>query len=180
MVTEAPCCGALSRSRHTLPRTSGATYILQGRCTSPGCHKPRCVVCLSSSESLPGHLDLVMLSAVRALFCTPHNRIQSLVVTTRITGASHILGRPFSDSAGSLHTQHSDPFGVPPAMPQRRVVVTGIGVVSPLGVGTSISWQGLIQGDTGVRGLVPSDLPEVGPCVHPGRGSRPAILGWCR
>jgi hypothetical protein len=56
-----------------------------------------------------------------------------------------------------------DAFGTPPALPQRRVVVTGIGIVSPLGVGVSSSWERLIQGQTGVRRLQEEDLPEV--CV---------------
>jgi len=32
----------------------------------------------------------------------------------------------------------------------RRVVVTGIGLVSPVGIGTEATWEGLIQGRTGI------------------------------
>jgi 3-oxoacyl-[acyl-carrier-protein] synthase II len=33
----------------------------------------------------------------------------------------------------------------------RRVVVTGLGMVSPLGCGVEISWQNLIAGQSGIR-----------------------------
>ena len=33
----------------------------------------------------------------------------------------------------------------------RRVVVTGIGIISPLGVGSAASWQGLLAGTCGIR-----------------------------
>lgn len=58
------------------------------------------------------------------------------------------------------HTR-TDPFGPLPALQQRRVVVTGIGMVTPLGVGAQDSWQGLIAGHTGVRRLQADDIPGV-------------------
>lgn len=54
----------------------------------------------------------------------------------------------------------SDAFGSPPALPQRRVVVTGLGLVTPLAVGVEASWSALIRGATGVRRLTAEDLPE--------------------
>ena len=45
---------------------------------------------------------------------------------------------------------------------ERQVVVTGLGLVTPLGSGVAESWSRLIQGQSGVRKLSKSDLPEVG------------------
>jgi hypothetical protein len=63
-------------------------------------------------------------------------------------------------------TTHADPFGSPPQLPQRRVVVTGVGIVSPVGVGAAASWQAIVAGRTGTRKLLAEDLPEVGAAFH--------------
>lgn len=46
----------------------------------------------------------------------------------------------------------------PPAAPRRRVVVTGLGMVTPLGCGVGPTWSRLIDGRCGIRALSPADL----------------------
>lgn len=58
-------------------------------------------------------------------------------------------------------TNLEDPYGCPPAVSVRRVVVTGLGLVTPLGVGVAKVWERLLAGETGVRKLTPEQLPEV-------------------
>ena len=55
----------------------------------------------------------------------------------------------------------ADHFGDPPATEPRRVVVTGLGLVSPLGVGVQRSWEALLAGHVGTQALAPEHLPEV-------------------
>ncbi len=46
---------------------------------------------------------------------------------------------------------------------QRRVVVTGLGLVTPLGVGTDTNWNRLIEGESGIRGIQSFDVSDL-PC----------------
>jgi len=55
-----------------------------------------------------------------------------------------------------------------------KVVVTGIGVVSPLGLDVPSTWQGLVSGRSGIEGcgyakhMLPFESSRVGPPVTPG------------
>jgi 3-oxoacyl-[acyl-carrier-protein] synthase II len=42
----------------------------------------------------------------------------------------------------------------------RRIVVTGVGLVSPLGVGTEPTWQGIVQGRSGIGPITRFDVTD--------------------
>jgi len=53
-------------------------------------------------------------------------------------------------------------------MPERRVVITGIGVVSAIGIGKNAFWQGLIAGKSGISDVDAFDTSEF-PCRRGGQ-----------
>ena len=62
----------------------------------------------------------------------------------------------------------------------RRVVVTGIGMVSPLGCGVEATWQRILSGESGARRIDTfevSDIPSQIACMIP-RGD--GANGTCR
>eukprot|EP00897_Mesotaenium_endlicherianum_P006233 jgi/Mesen1/5638/ME000285S04921 len=65
--------------------------------------------------------------------------------------------RRVSYSSESL-SQLPQGFNPPPPVPQRRVVITGLGLVTPLGTGVEASWQKLIAGGCGIRAISANDL----------------------
>ncbi|PWA66521.1 beta-ketoacyl synthase [Artemisia annua] len=61
-----------------------------------------------------------------------------------------------------IHRSMSTSFNAPPFFPQRRVVVTGLGMVTPLGCGVETTWKRLIKGESGIRALSVEDLKMSG------------------
>src|SRR5688500_458490 len=45
-------------------------------------------------------------------------------------------------------------------MTKRRVVVTGLGMISPLGVGNEPTWQGLVEGRSGIGPITKFDATD--------------------
>ncbi|XAR68147.1 Beta-ketoacyl-[acyl-carrier-protein] synthase I [Bertholletia excelsa] len=53
-------------------------------------------------------------------------------------------------------------FPPPLSLPLRRVVVTGLGMVTPLGCGVETTWRRLIAGECGIKALTPENLKMSG------------------
>jgi 3-oxoacyl-[acyl-carrier-protein] synthase II len=60
-----------------------------------------------------------------------------------------------------MHSECDFDFNAPPQKQFRRVVVTGIGMVTPFGFGVTDTWNALLSGKTSIRGLRRDDLPDV-------------------
>ncbi|XWS75823.1 hypothetical protein CRYUN_Cryun01aG0125200 [Craigia yunnanensis] len=56
------------------------------------------------------------------------------------------------------HLSSSASLPPPPISSPRRVVVTGLGMVTPLGCGVETTWKRLIEGKCGIRAVTPEDL----------------------
>ncbi|KAK8568985.1 hypothetical protein V6N12_007518 [Hibiscus sabdariffa] len=56
------------------------------------------------------------------------------------------------------HLSSSTSLPPPPLSSPRRVVVTGLGLVTPLGCGVETTWERLIEGKCGIRAVTPEDL----------------------
>uniref|UniRef100_A0A5B7BCP4 3-oxoacyl-[acyl-carrier-protein] synthase, mitochondrial n=1 Tax=Davidia involucrata TaxID=16924 RepID=A0A5B7BCP4_DAVIN len=72
---------------------------------------------------------------------------------SRLLRSRFQLSRFISSSSSGFET-----FGPPPVVPHRRVVVTGLGMVTPLGYGVETTWKRLIQGECGIRAISHEDI----------------------
>ena len=55
----------------------------------------------------------------------------------------------------------------------RRVVVTGVGLVSPVGIGTEDTWQAIRNGKSGVARIAAMVVADTGDGVEEGSDARP-------
>ncbi|MFC8710621.1 beta-ketoacyl-[acyl-carrier-protein] synthase family protein [Streptomyces sp. NPDC057197] len=66
-----------------------------------------------------------------------------------------------ADHAGYVVRHHARPARRPSEAGPRRVVVTGLGAMTPLGTGTGELWQGLLDGRHGIRELPDEEFAEL-------------------
>ena len=74
-----------------------------------------------------------------------------------------LVGLPALPAARLFAAFAEDYFGPLPERPTRRVVVTGLGLATPIGVGVLTAERALNAGSCGIRALSASDLPQVPP-----------------
>ncbi|KAG9445310.1 hypothetical protein H6P81_016650 [Aristolochia fimbriata] len=79
----------------------------------------------------------------------PNNVLRGRIMFRKIFSVRHFSAR-------------SQPFAPPPIRDQRRVVVTGLGLVTPLGCGVETTWGRLVKGGCGIRALTHDDLQMEG------------------
>ncbi|MEU6478428.1 beta-ketoacyl-[acyl-carrier-protein] synthase family protein [Streptomyces sp. NPDC047017] len=66
-----------------------------------------------------------------------------------------------ADRAGYVVRHHGRPAREPSGAGPRRVVVTGLGAMTPLGAGVDELWQGLLAGRHGIRKLTGEEFAEL-------------------
>ena len=71
--------------------------------------------------------------------------------------ARHIHRR----SVSTIQLNNIFDFDAPTRPLHHRVVVTGLGLVTPFGVGVAQTWENLLAGASSIRALEPSHLPSV-------------------
>jgi len=98
----------------------------------------------------------LLLAAARGVRLLP-GLCAALPAAAAAGRAPACVARPFSGSAAAAA---ASPWADYPASRPRRVVVTGLGLVTPLGAGVPASWAGLMEGRSAVRALSAADLPE--------------------
>ncbi|KAL7218851.1 hypothetical protein ACSBR2_012012 [Camellia fascicularis] len=81
---------------------------------------------------------------------------------SRLLFPSRFQFNRFISSSSSSSSSTFEAFDPPPSVPPRRVVVTGLGMVTPLGCGVETTWKRLIEGVCGVRAITPEDLKTSG------------------
>ncbi|XP_022970764.1 3-oxoacyl-[acyl-carrier-protein] synthase, mitochondrial isoform X2 [Cucurbita maxima] len=79
----------------------------------------------------------------------PLPSIRRLFAKSHFPPSRHVSSSPFSAI---------EAFDPPPVVHTRRVVVTGLGMVTPLGCGVKSTWTRLIEGGCGIIKLTPEDL----------------------
>src|SRR5689334_7288452 len=71
--------------------------------------------------------------------------------------------RSRTPSSTSTNTPKRSNQNTPTRLTRRRVVITGIGMISPLGIGNDATWQGLIEGKSGIDRITKFDASAY-PC----------------